>query len=108
MNLPTEQEILKKIETLNVTKRSAQNRINLAAVGKVNYAKISSGKFIFTIKTSMKKFIKSIMYFLYKIFKKPLNSFLRIVEPTLYQSSQEIMTLRSENKLLKDKLQNVR
>ena len=56
----------------------------------------------------MKKVIKSIMYFVYKIIRRPLNTFLRIVDPSIYQSSQENEILRSENKLLKQKLENAK
>jgi len=108
MILPTEAEILKQIDIINVTKESKTRQNNLAAVGNISYAKITSGRFIFTIKTNMKKIIKSVMYFIYKIIKRPLNTFLRIVDPSIYQSNQEIELLRRENKLLKQKLENVK
>lgn len=108
MTLPSENEILKQIEPIIVDKEFQVRKNNLAAVGKINYVKISSSRFIFTIKTNMKKVIKSIMYFVYKVIKRPLNTFLRIVDPSIYQSSQEIEVLRSENKLLKQKLENVK
>lgn len=108
MSLPTENEILKQIESLNVTKNVVSVRNNLAAAGNVSYTKITSSRFIFTIKTNMKRIIKSVMYFVYKIIKRPLNVFLSIVDPSIYQSNQEIELLRSENKLLKQKLENVK
>lgn len=108
MILPSENEILKQIEPIIVNNEIQTRKNNLVAVGKVSFVKISSSRFIFTIKTNMKKVIKSVMYFVYKIIKKPLNTFLRIVDPSIYQSSQEIEVLRSENKLLKQKLENVK
>lgn len=108
MILPSENEILKQIEPIIVNNEIQTRKNNLVAVGKVSYVKISSSRFIFTIKTNMKKVIKSIMYFVYKVIKRPLNTFLRIVDPSIYQSSQEIEVLRSENKLLKQKLENAK
>jgi len=108
MSIPTEVEILKQIEGINVNKEIKARQNNLAAVGNISYAKITSSRFIFTIKTNMKKVIKSVMYFMYKIIKRPLNIFLRIVDPSIYQSNQEIELLRRENKLLKQKLENVK
>jgi len=108
MILPLEKEILKQIEPIVVKKEIQARKNNLAAAGKVSYVKISSSRFIFTIKSNMKKVIKSVMYFVYKVIKRPLNTFLRIVDPSIYQSSQEIEILRSENKQLKQKLENVK
>jgi len=108
MSNPSEAEILKRIKDINVNIETINRQNNLAAVGNVSYAKITSSRFIFTIKTTMKKVIKSVMYFVYKIIKKPLNTFLRIVDPSIYQSNQEVELLRSENKLLKQKLENVK
>ena len=108
MSNPSEAEILKRIKDINVNIETINRQNNLAAVGNVSYAKITSSRFIFTIKTTMKKVIKSVMYFVYKIIKKPLNTFLRIVDPSIYQSNQEVELLRSENKLLKQKLENAK
>lgn len=108
MSIPTETEILKQIKDINVNIETQTRRNNLAAVGNVSYAKITSSRFFFTIKTNMKKVIKSVMYFVYKIVKRPLNVFLKIVDPSIYQSSQEIEMLRNENKLLKQKLENAK
>jgi len=108
MSNPSEAELLKQIKGINVNIETKTRQNNLAAVGNVSYAKITSSRFIFTIKTNMKKVIKSVMYFVYKIIRRPLNTFLRIVDPSIYQSSQEIEVLRSENKLLKQKLENAK
>ncbi len=102
---PTEKDILKLIEGIDVKKQiDFHNATNLTFVGKVNSNNISTSRTIFVFKTNMKKIIKSLMYVIYKIIKKPLNIFLRIVDPSIYQSGQEIEMLRNENRLLKQKL----
>ena len=99
MTLPTEKEILKLIEEIDVTKHTESNiATNLTFVGKVNSNNISTSRTIFIFKTNMKKIIKTLMYIIYKIIKKPLNIFLRIVDPSIYQSGQEIEMLRNENR----------
>jgi hypothetical protein len=101
MDIQNEQEFLKRLDSFTIHTEKIHKSINITVVDKNYTHKVISKSLFNLILKNMKRLVKFVLFFIYRVIKKLVRVFLKIVDPRVLDIIKVQDNLREENQLLK-------